>query len=171
MDVSFWTGKLDFQKLVGPTSQKALLGPMRKISQGALQKSMYIVNKKNIEDLIIKELSTSFEEGMPIEMLFTFGYGDSEFYQDYKTEKNELKEATNSMPNKKFLFYFPPYTLVVWDDYTWTMVKTHGDPFSKEFGYAMAIVRKFYDGNRSAFLRDVESGICAFQNPEDADAL
>lgn len=67
---------------------------------------------------------------------------------------------------KELLFYLPPYTLVIWDDGTWTIVKTHNDPFDEEYGYAMAIARKFYGGNRSAFLKDVEGAVRGFEQED-----
>lgn len=49
-------------------------------------------------------------------------------------------------------------TICKWPDGTKTVVKTSEDePFVKEFGVALAIVKKLY-GNRSAFLRDAANG-------------
>jgi len=49
-------------------------------------------------------------------------------------------------------------TICYWKDGTKTVVKTSiNEPFVKEFGVALAIVKKLY-GSRSAFLRDVANG-------------
>jgi hypothetical protein len=77
--------------------------------------------------------------------------------KDMAEVDKEIGNFEKSCPfQKEHIFYFPPYTIVSWDDGTYTMVKTHNDNFDKEYGYAMAIARKFYDGNRSAFLKDIE---------------
>ena len=61
------------------------------------------------------------------------------------------------MPSIKKVQYNGNMTTVVWDDKTVTTVKAHGEEFSKEHGLAMAIARRYFNGNRSEFLRQVEN--------------
>lgn len=49
-----------------------------------------------------------------------------------------------------------PLTIVNWNDGTKTIVRASGDKFNEEFGLAMAISRKFLNGNRSKFKRILE---------------
>lgn len=83
-----------------------------------------------------------------------------EGFCDTITEKEEYVEGELvEIPLRPVaIFYDPPATSVFWNDGTSTKVCTHNEPFVKEFGYAMALARKVYGGNRSEFLRDVESG-------------
>ena len=53
--------------------------------------------------------------------------------------------------------YDPPFTHVWWKDGTKTVVATHDEPYTEEYGLAMAWMRKIYP-SRAAFLRDVEAG-------------
>lgn len=80
-------------------------------------------------------------------------------------KKNVKKEKSEDPLRPKAIFYNPPLTHVFWNDGTSTKVCTHNEPFTKEFGYAMALARKIYGGNRSEFLRDVESGYSHTDNP------
>jgi hypothetical protein len=66
--------------------------------------------------------------------------------------------GTDKPLRPKAIVYDNPYTFVFWNDGTRTTVKANNDPFSEEYGLAMAFVRKIYGGNRSQFLRDVENG-------------
>jgi len=46
-------------------------------------------------------------------------------------------------------------TIVIWGDESKTVVKCHEDEFSKEFGFAMAVVKKLY--GRGEFLKMIEN--------------
>jgi len=46
-------------------------------------------------------------------------------------------------------------TIVIWGDGSKTVVKCHEDEFSKEFGFAMAVVKKLY--GRGEFLKMIEN--------------
>jgi len=46
-------------------------------------------------------------------------------------------------------------TIVIWEDGSKTVVKCHEDEFSKEFGFAMAVVKKLY--GRGEFLKMIEN--------------
>jgi len=46
-------------------------------------------------------------------------------------------------------------TIVIWEDESKTVVKCHEDEFSKEFGFAMAVVKKLY--GRGEFLKMIEN--------------
>lgn len=65
------------------------------------------------------------------------------------------------------IYYDEPFTTVIWNDGTKTTVRANNENFTKEFGLAMAYMKKLY-GNRSEFLRDVESGVDCF-NHKDRD--
>lgn len=60
-------------------------------------------------------------------------------------------------PEIDHIIYDKPWTKVYWTDGTKTEVKTHNDKYTKEYGLAMAWMRKIY-GTRSAFLKAVKSG-------------
>jgi hypothetical protein len=46
-------------------------------------------------------------------------------------------------------------TIVIWGDGSKTVVKCHEDEFSKEFGFAMAVVKKLY--GRGEFLKMIKN--------------
>ena len=66
------------------------------------------------------------------------------------------------LPEISKVIFNDPATVVMWSDGTKTVVKTRQkgrkkDKFSKEYGLAMAIAKK-YCGNRSRFVKLVENG-------------
>lgn len=66
------------------------------------------------------------------------------------------------LPEIEKVIFNDPATIVMWNDGTKTVVKTRQkghkkDKFSKEYGLAMAIAKK-YCGNRSRFVKLVENG-------------
>ena len=60
-------------------------------------------------------------------------------------------------PEIREVIFDDPATIVYWTDNTKTVVKTHEEEFSKEHGLAMAIARKYFQGNRTQFLETVEN--------------
>ena len=73
-------------------------------------------------------------------------------------ESPELK----MLPEIKKVVFNDPATVVIWSDGTKTVVKTRQkgrkkDKFSKEYGLAMAIAKK-YCGNRCRFIKLVKEG-------------
>ena len=54
----------------------------------------------------------------------------------------------------KRVIYHDPATIVYWEDGTKTVVKAHDEPFDKEKGLAMAILKKALGGSFHRFLRD-----------------
>ena len=60
-------------------------------------------------------------------------------------------------PKPDHIIFNNPETLVYWTDGTMTRVKVHNDKFTKEYGLAMAYMRKIY-GTRGAFLNEIKSG-------------
>lgn len=56
--------------------------------------------------------------------------------------------------NIKRVIFNPPATIVLWDDGTKTVVKCHNEPFDKEKGLAMALLRaKHGSGIRKLFKK------------------
>lgn len=65
-----------------------------------------------------------------------------------------------SVPVVKNLIYNPPATIVTWTDGTKTVIKCDGnDKFSKEFGLAMAYMKKIF-GARNGFKRIIDTAYC-----------
>jgi len=52
--------------------------------------------------------------------------------------------AMRLLPKIEKVIYCPPATVVLWADKTKTVVKVHNEPFDKEKGLAMAIMRKLF---------------------------
>lgn len=64
------------------------------------------------------------------------------------------------VPEAKGIIYNPPTTIVIWTDGTKTVVRCDGnDTFSKEFGLAMAYMKKIF-GTRNAFKRLISTAYC-----------
>ena len=105
------------------------------------------------------------EDGYTIFSRFVDGYGwvmgfsSSELESLIGNKELDMTEEKSEVPLRPVaIFYDPPSTSVFWNDRTSTKVSTHEEPFVKEHGYAMALARKIYEGNRSEFLCDVELG-------------
>ena len=63
------------------------------------------------------------------------------------------KDLYNLMNIKRVIFN-PPATIVLWEDGTKTVVKCHNEPFDKEKGLAMALLRaKHGSGIRKLFRK------------------
>jgi hypothetical protein len=57
-----------------------------------------------------------------------------------------------AIPRIDHVIFNPPCTIILWDDGTKTIVKTHEEEFSEEHGFGMAMIKKQF-GSRSAYLK------------------
>lgn len=72
-------------------------------------------------------------------------------------EVMEEKPMRPPFPDVEKIIFQPPYTIVLWDDHTRTIVKCgKDDKFDEDAGFAIAVARKLY-GGRKNFQRLVES--------------
>ena len=71
------------------------------------------------------------------------------------------------VPEIEKVIFSDPATVVLWNDGTKTVVKTHDDEFSKEQGLAMAIARRYF-GSRGKFLQAVEKAEVKEKKPKKA---
>lgn len=90
-------------------------------------------------------------------------YADDPMYKTTTKSEDIMKITVGNVPstwravaNIKEVIFNDPATIVYWEDGTKTVVKAHDDEFSKEHGLAMAIARKYFNGNRGSFKRTVE---------------
>jgi hypothetical protein len=64
------------------------------------------------------------------------------------------KKDLYNLMNIKSVIFNPPATIVLWEDGTKTVVKCHNEPFDKEKGLAMALLRaKHGSGIRKLFKK------------------
>lgn len=63
--------------------------------------------------------------------------------------KDEKENMNISNKIKKVIFNNPA-TIIIWEDGSKTVVKAHNEPYDKEKGFAMAVV-KYVFGNKPAF--------------------
>lgn len=75
----------------------------------------------------------------------------------YLKQRDEKPVKSRRMPEIKKIYFNDPYTIVIFQDGTKSMVKTNDEEFSEEHGLAMAIAKRYF-GNRTRFLKAVESG-------------
>jgi len=160
---------IDIAHMPASTGKKSI----QKIMMEKLDREMLRLNMMNQMKAHWQSVSAT-----PYVCAYTYDFtNDKDVFEDVvetdQTNSEKKLPQANIEPEKvnfgikmQNLFYFPPYTLVVWSDGTWTMVKTHNEPFSKEFGYGMAVLRKVYGGNRSEYLRDIENAPCFGENNE-----
>ena len=65
----------------------------------------------------------------------------------------------NAIPEIKELIFNDPATIIFWEDGTKTIVKTqNGEPFDKEKGFCMAVVKKLF-GNEGNYYNIVDEWI------------
>lgn len=65
-----------------------------------------------------------------------------------RLRKNEIVIGSNIAPNIKKVIFNNPYTIVIWNDGTKTIVRAQdGDNFDTEKGLAMAISKKAFGNN------------------------
>jgi len=68
------------------------------------------------------------------------------------------------------VYFNDPYTVVLFQDGTKSIVKTNDEAFSEEHGLAMAIAKRYF-GNRSKFLKAVKNGIHQKKNRKEKQVL
>ena len=57
----------------------------------------------------------------------------------------EILETIHGLrPEADRVIFNPPATIVYWKDGSKTVVKTHGEDFDEEKGFAMAVVKRLY---------------------------
>ena len=90
--------------------------------------------------------------------VFSFTGTLDEYREIHTGDIWSIDAFSNSALKPTRVIYNGNTTICYWKDGTKTVVRTsENEPFVKEFGVALAIVKKLY-GSRSAFLRDVEDG-------------
>lgn len=72
-----------------------------------------------------------------------------------------------SNPRIKNVIFNDPATIVFWEDGTKTVVKAHDEPFDKEKGLSMAIVKKMY-GNKGSYFNEIKKWV---ENEEDGAVI
>ena len=71
----------------------------------------------------------------------------------------KLRSNKNAIPEIKEVVFNNPATIIFWEDSTKTIVKTqNGEPFDKEKGFCMAVVKKLF-GNKGNYYNIVNEWI------------
>lgn len=81
--------------------------------------------------------------------------------KDYMKKTPIVKSYSNKniIPEIKELVFNDPATIIFWEDGTKTIVKTqNGEPFDKEKGFCMAVVKKMF-GNKGNYYNIVDKWI------------
>lgn len=86
-------------------------------------------------------------------------FNDHPLYIDFSTSiSTAVERAFNLYTKKTFavnrVIYNDPATIILWDDGTKTVVKCHNEPFDKEKGFAMAILKKALGDDFHRVLRE-----------------
>ena len=86
-------------------------------------------------------------------------YNDKLFNQVQNLLFTKFHLNRNSIPEIKELVFNDPATIIFWEDGTKTIVKTqNGEPFDKEKGFCMAVVKKLF-GNKGNYYNIVDEWI------------
>lgn len=112
----------------------------------------------NLSDYAFKRFEDEFAKGLYNNALFwcepSFTWSIS---SDSKTNNSFAMKKKDSIPQPKKIIYNNPYTCVLWDDDTKTIVKCmEGETWSEEMGFAACLLRKLY-GPRTSYKKMLES--------------
>lgn len=82
----------------------------------------------------------------------------NDLFIDYITLNSTLHDVGcfKLIPKIKQIIFNNPATIIIWADNTKTIVKCYNEPFDEEKGFAMAILKRAYNG-RNTYMKYIEN--------------